>query len=65
MDRTILLHVAAVFNDDLSPIATDSSPGADVNIPANDDIAGNGSEGMHECGFVNNRDVSVVFVNQG
>jgi len=39
MNDAIFLHIAAVFYDDLSPVATQNSPGANVNVFTDEYIA--------------------------
>ena len=63
MNGTIFLHIATVFNDDLSPIAAESCTRPDVTIFADDYIACNGSKRMNEAAFVDYGDMVVEFVN--
>jgi hypothetical protein len=48
VDGTILLHIAAIFNNDGSPIATQGGAGAYITIFSDDDIAGNCRLWMHK-----------------
>ena len=51
----IFLHVAAIFNNDLTPVATQGTTGADVHILTNDYITGNGCLRMNKRGWMNDR----------
>jgi len=57
MDGAIFLHVYAIFQNNFSPIAADGRAWAYVAIFADDDIARDGRQRMHETGFVDYRDV--------
>lgn len=48
MNDAIFLHVAAVFNDDLSPVATQNSTGANVNVFTDEHIASDIGLWMHK-----------------
>lgn len=61
--RTVLLHIAAIFNDDLPPVAADGCARADVNVFANDDIARNRCIRMHKTTFLDDRNKSVELKN--
>jgi hypothetical protein len=56
VNGAILLHVAAVFNDDTAPVATDSSTGAHIYVLTNDDITRDGRLRVNERRFMHNRD---------
>ena len=56
MDGTVFLHIAAVFDDDLSPIAPDRGTGPDVTMSANINVPGHSRLGMNKRGFVNDGD---------
>jgi hypothetical protein len=52
MYRTVLLHIASVFDDYSSPIPADGGPRAYINIFSNDHIPGYGGLGMNEGGTI-------------
>ena len=60
---TVFLNVAAVFNDDLSPIASDGGAGSDVHISADDHISRDVGLRVHIGRFVNDRLETVEFVD--
>jgi hypothetical protein len=53
VDGTVFLHIAAVFNDDAAPVAPDSGTGPDIDIAADDDVAGDGRLRVNKSGRVN------------
>ena len=55
VNGTAFLDITAIFNNDLTPIAPDSSTWSDINIPADSNITGNCSKRMNERRFVNYR----------
>jgi hypothetical protein len=63
VNGAVLLHIAAVFNYYLTPVATKGGAGTNVNVPANHNIAGYRGIGMNESAAVNNRLVAVEFKN--
>lgn len=48
VDGAVLLDIAAIFDDNLPPIAPYGRTGTDVHVPAQDDIAGNCCLGVHK-----------------
>src|SRR5699024_113751 len=63
VDGTIFLDITTVSDDDLAPVAADGCPGRDVDIFADDHVAGYGRLWMYECTFAHNWFISVKFVN--
>ena len=64
MDDTILLHVAAIFNDDLSPVATECSAGPDITIFPDDYISSYSRLLVNKTAFMNDGDIFFELVNQ-
>ena len=62
---TVFLHVAAVFDEHLPPVAADSCPRADVNLSTDDDVASDGCLGMDEGSGVYYGAETFEFVNHG
>lgn len=63
MDGAVLLNVAAVFDDNLSPITPDGGSGRNIHIPADGHIAGHHRLRVNEGTFVDNRFVALKFVD--
>jgi hypothetical protein len=62
VDRTALLYVAAVFDDDSPPVTADGGAGTDIDIPADQDIARDGRLGMYKSRRMDHRSVAIEFV---
>src|ERR1700749_700310 len=63
MDRTVLLHITAIFNDDLPPVATDRSTRTNIYISSDNNIACNSCIRVNECAFVDDWLVAIEFVD--
>src|SRR5665213_2867878 len=63
VNGTIFLHVASIIDNYFSPIAANGSTRTDVNIFADDDIAGNSSLRMNKRSFLDDGTIAVEFVN--
>lgn len=55
MDGTVFLYIAAILNNDTAPVAPNSGTGSDIDIAADDDIAGDGRLGVDESRGMNHR----------
>lgn len=63
MNRTIFLHIAAIFNDDTAPVAADGSAWTYIYILPDDDIARNRCLWVNEGAFVDNGNEAFEFVD--
>ena len=62
MNGTILLHVAAVLQNDLSPVAAQSGTWTDVTILSDGNSTGYDGLRMYKSGWMNDGFVAVEFV---
>ena len=62
MNRAVLLDVAAILNNNLTPVSSKGTSGTDIHIPANGDVTGNSSLGMNKSSGVGNGFDAVEFV---
>ena len=63
VDGAVLLHVAAVLDDDAAPVAANRRARPDVHVAADDDVAGDRRVRMHERRLVHDRNESVELVD--
>jgi hypothetical protein len=65
MNGTVLLHIAAVFENNASPIATKGGTRSDIAILSNDHIAGDGGKRVNKRGFVYHGLISFKCIDHG
>jgi hypothetical protein len=62
MYRTVFLHVTAILDNDLSPVAPQGTAGPYIHVPADHHVAGNGCLWMNKGRFMDYRFYAVEFV---
>ena len=62
MYRAIFLHVAAIFNDNASPIAAQGCAGSNINLLADDHVTRNYRQRVYKGRFMYNGNKALEFV---
>ncbi len=63
VDGAVLLYIAAIFNDDFAPIATDSSARSYIHMLTDDYVPSHRRLGVNKRSFVDNWPKAIEFVN--
>src|SRR5574343_1017085 len=64
VNRTIFLHIATVFNNDLTPITANSSAWTNINVFSNDNVSDDSCQGMNKATFFDYRLKAMEFINR-